>query len=441
MRDEIEFFEADTEERERFSDFERILEACDSEPVLPANRLRSVHRVTDSGRTWFVKRFRATQRKNQWRNLTTEPRARFDGTREARVSEALRAQGTNAPRPVVVARRRGETLYVCAELGGRSLRELCVDGVPDRALADRAARASGSMFRSGFALPDLSADHLFVDLADGEPRFAVLDLHNATIGKPGSVSERTLRRSLRRFRRSVRDLDLPVAIQLRFAMRLLLESGVDAEARRRLLAHFPPLDTRAKYSAGRPERYATRNPKRHGREIELLNAVWPGQPGEFVLDLPCGAGRLGEFLTEKGHRFVGADGAFPMLVTAADRTGQQGFAADATEIPLADRAVDGAVCFRFLHHCGDEVRRSVLHELTRVARRFVVLSTFHPISTHNLQREVRRRLRNEAPRRFAVSNSRLDQEMRQRGFRLVARRAQSPMLRDLWVSAFERTGD
>ena len=49
-------------------------------------------------------------------------------------------------RPVILEIQVGMeiNLYVCAELDGRSLRELCLDAIPDRALADQAARAAGS---------------------------------------------------------------------------------------------------------------------------------------------------------------------------------------------------------------------------------------------------------------------------------------------------------
>ena len=51
----------------------------------------------------------------------------------------------------------------------------------------------------------------------------------------------------------------------------------------------------------------------------MLAAVWPGRTGDRVLDVPCGAGRVADYLErELGARAVGADRSRAMLGEARD---------------------------------------------------------------------------------------------------------------------------
>ncbi|MCA8948202.1 MAG: hypothetical protein KDE27_01790, partial [Planctomycetes bacterium] len=164
---------ADERERALFADLDAVL-ALPFEPAGPPNRLRSVRRIAIAGRIWFLKVFTATQPKNRLRFALTRPRARNDAGRELRVTQALRAAGFAAPRPVAFGCRGATSFYLCAELAGRPLADWLATPDAGQGLADRAARFCGGLLAAGFRLPDLSPDHVFVD---GE-RFAVLDLHN-----------------------------------------------------------------------------------------------------------------------------------------------------------------------------------------------------------------------------------------------------------------------
>lgn len=404
--------------------------------MLPPNRLREVRRLQTGQGTWFVKRFRGIQTKNRVRNAWTRPRCQDDATREAEMSRALRAAGIDAPRPVFLGSDGESRLYVCAELPGRPIVDLLSEGSVAQPLADAAADFAGSVFARGFSLPDLSADHLFVRTEGGETIFGVLDLHNGTLRR--RVSAKDVRRSLRRFRRSVKELELAPRPVLRFALRFLRATGLPLATRRRILKRFPPLDTAARYASDRADRYAARNPTRAKAEAALLDRVWPDLRDHTVLDAPCGAGRLHAFVAERGGHWHGADRSIGMLGHAHDNSGSAVTRADATELPFSDRAFDSTVCFRFLHHVDGDIRRKVLTELCRVAESEVVVSFFHPVSTHHLRRVIRQRLSGQAATRHAVRLSKLEREMAAHGFTLEKSVAQTRFLRDLWIARFVR---
>jgi SAM-dependent methyltransferase len=428
----------DPDERTRFCDLDATL----AQPWVaagPANTRRHARRVDAAGRTWFVKVFARTQWKHRLRGRTTRPFAGCDAEREHRVTAALRAAGHGAPVPVAWGRSGALSVYVCRALPGRAFADLLAAGAVDGRLAGTVARHCGRLLAAGFCLPDLSADHVFV--ADDAAPLAVLDLHNGTVtaGRPGLG---LLRIVLRRWQRSVRLLPVPTRAALRFAARLVHAAGRPGWTRT-VLRTLPPFDTAARYDAtGKSAAYAQRNRRRDARELDLLAAVWPGQRGETVLDLPCGAGRLLPLLRERfGHRVLQADGSLAMLhearAAAAAGARAPAAAADALAMPFADRAVDGVVMFRFLHHLPPELRQRALAEAARVARRFVVVSFFHPCSVHHLRRRVRQWF-GAPPTRFAVALGGVVRPMAAAGFELQATAADQPYARDLWLAAFAR---
>jgi SAM-dependent methyltransferase len=429
---------SDARERDLFASLDATL-ALPASPAGPPNRLRRVVRIADGDRVYYLKTFARTQAKNRVRFLWTRPRARDDAHRELRVTEALRAAGAGAPRPVAYGRRGAVSFYLCAALPGHAFASLLAAWRTDAAMARAVASFCGGLLRGGFHLPDLGPDHVFVEATAAGARCAVLDLHNGRVAAPGAAPPRVCVRVLRRFAKAARACAVPWTPALRFGARLLRCAGRGADLRS-ILRRLPPYETAARYAMpGKSAAYAERNPARAARELDLLSRVWPGRAGEVVLDLPCGAGRLLPFLRERGHAVVQADGAIAMLrqARAAGAGTAAAVVADAVATPFAAHSVDGIVLFRFLHHLPPDLAARAIAEACRVARRFVVVSFFHPCSVHELRRRLRA-WRGGGRTRFARSLARLRGDFAAAGFDLHARAAELPFARDLWLASFVR---
>ncbi|MFO1052825.1 MAG: methyltransferase domain-containing protein [Planctomycetota bacterium] len=430
--------DADQAEAAAFSDLPAVLSRREDEPCAPPNRHRVVHRVHgDDGRTYYLKCFARTPLKNRITNAWSSPRCRLDAQREALVAGALRSAGFAAPRVVAVGTSGPRSFCMLAQVRGEELRTRIATGRCPRALAERVARHCGAIGRAGITLPDLSALHVFVDGEDpGTAGLTVIDLHRGACRRP---RRRDLVRMLRSFARSVAGLAVTRAAALRFAVRLLraADTGVPPRA---IVSRLPPFDTHGRYDAAdRARRYGERDAKRAGREVVLLDRVWPGRVGDVVLDVPCGRGRFAEFARARGAAWIGADRSRAMLAAARDAEPAAGFASvDATALPFADRAVDGVVTFRFLHHVDDEAARRVCQEAARVSARFVVVTFFHPVSAHALQRYLLGVLHRRPRTRFARTLSTVDRWFEEAGFARTTAAAEARYLRDLWIASYVR---
>lgn len=435
----FEFLDADAGERAHFCDLAAVRSLPHS-IAAPPNRNRRVLRIEHGGRSYFAKEFGPSSWNNRIRFATSRPLARNDAEREAMMTLALRANGIAAPRPVLRATSARGSFYLCAQLGGAPLALLIMHGKTNRSLQNATAEFCGKLLAAGFWLPDLCADHVFVSTTEKNVSFGVLDLHNGTLASPGSPPRWLLRRVLRHFARSVEQLPITGYAALRFAARLLRAAGYKKH-RRALLASLPLFDTAARYEIPlRSQRYAKRNPARTARELSLLKKVWPGKPGERVLDVPCGAGRLQAFLLALGHQIVWADGALSMVRQAcADTTAAPpSVQTSALQLGFADRSFDGVLQFRFLHHLPRHKAKTAVAEACRVAQRFVVVSVFHPCSLHHLQRRLRELLLGRAATRHATTLRQLQRWFSEHGFELHTHRADLPFLKDLWVASFVR---
>ena len=98
---------------------------------------------------------------------------------------------------------------------------------------------------------------------------------------------------------------------------------------------------------------------------------------EVALDLPCGTGRFSAMLAEHADRMILADASQAMLDLAREDLDQPSFEyklIDAEHIDLPDKSVDLIFCHRFLHHIRNTTARAtILSELVRVSRRYVIL--------------------------------------------------------------------
>ncbi len=154
------------------------------------------------------------------------------------------------------------------------------------------------------------------------------------------------------------------------------------------------------------------------RERALLTQIFReiGQV-QSILDLPCGHGRLSDFLRSHCQHLISGDWSSTMVgLNQRDHEGMAGRSyvrASALEIPLPDQSVDVVVSFRLSHHLEtQELRERHLAELFRVARKHVVVTWFSATSLKNMLRQVRVKLvgkkpknvlRNEVVRRVATA--------------------------------------
>ena len=129
------------------------------------------------------------------------------------------------------------------------------------------------------------------------------------------------------------------------------------------------------------------------REQRIVRELLTGcrVAGGSVLDVPCGYGRFASLFAPLGVRAIGVD-VDPGLVHLAlesqipDRM-EGGVCGSIFELPFADNSFDGVQCVRFLHlQYSDQERLRILRELSRVSRRFVLISVYRFTPLHGLAR-------------------------------------------------------
>lgn len=123
-----------------------------------------------------------------------------------------------------------------------------------------------------------------------------------------------------------------------------------------------------------------------GRCLARLGAL------EWLVDVPCGTGRMLPVWSMAGARCVAVDISRAMIGKAQCRVRGEGVlftCADAKSLPIADNGVDGVVSVRFLMHLSAEQRVAVLREFGRVASRWVVVEYGLESPWHKVRRTLR----------------------------------------------------
>jgi len=88
-----------------------------------------------------------------------------------------------------------------------------------------------------------------------------------------------------------------------------------------------------------------------------------------VLDLGCGPGQVGKYLTERGLRVVGLDLALQMLFVARRRTGNYSLACgDMRSAPFGSESFSGVVAFYSIHHLPRSALGATLTEIRRILK-------------------------------------------------------------------------
>ncbi len=154
----------------------------------------------------------------------------------------------------------------------------------------------------------------------------------------------------------------------------------------------------------------------------------------LVLDVPCGTGIIGDSLTARGFRIVGADISPAMLAVARERAHAVGLLrADLETPPWRPGSFDAVVCARFLMHLPAESRPRVLGTLAGLTHGPLVATVCHPYTVKSFGRWLRRLLGRPAKRSPRLTRRALAAEVEAAGLRLERVIPVLPLLSEVWV--------
>ena len=109
-------------------------------------------------------------------------------------------------------------------------------------------------------------------------------------------------------------------------------------------------------------------------ELSAVDAALPDQPGQTVVEVGCGTGRLVEFLAGRGATVLGVDLSAGMLAVAHTRVPGRLVRADARRLPLPDAVADATVTVATLEFTDAAAVLAELARITRPGGRIVALA-------------------------------------------------------------------
>jgi ubiquinone/menaquinone biosynthesis C-methylase UbiE len=184
-------------------------------------------------------------------------------------------------------------------------------------------------------------------------------------------------------------------------------------------------ETRAELYAKRFESGSRRRIDK--REQHAVRKIFAGLKScHSVLDVPSGAGRFINTLSQGGRRVIEADVAFEILEYAQSKAVKlkidaQALQGDAARLPLTSGAVDCVFSNRLLHHIhASSERKALLKEFHRVSRRYAVVSFFNYKGLAQIRSFLKRLKGRVPPYANQPTQDEFREEVRQCGFNVQA---------------------
>ena len=164
--------------------------------------------------------------------------------------------------------------------------------------------------------------------------------------------------------------------------------------------------------------------------------------GARVLDLPCGTGRITEFLLDMGYKVVGADISEPMMAHAREKlAGRSNLEsldrADAESLPYQDGEFDAVTSLRFSNHVPPDVRLRVLKEMRRVSKGPIIISYCNPNTISALKRRIKALIRKPRAPWNPATPRQVAAEAAQAGLKITRASAIVPLISETVVYALE----
>ncbi|MCS7254231.1 MAG: methyltransferase domain-containing protein [Armatimonadota bacterium] len=181
------------------------------------------------------------------------------------------------------------------------------------------------------------------------------------------------------------------------------------------------------------------------RAIRFANSL--GTQISFVLDVPCGTGRIFQLLSQKGIKFIGADISHAMLLEAMGKPkshleGLVGLVvSDAEWLPFKDGTFDAVMCIRFMFHVPREIQLRILKEMRRVTNRWGIVEFRHRYTLRYLSNWIRYKLGLLGELKYRFSKHDLEELVSEAGFKVRAifpTRPYAPFLSDKWIVLLEK---
>ncbi|HWP59906.1 MAG TPA: class I SAM-dependent methyltransferase [Candidatus Acidoferrales bacterium] len=163
----------------------------------------------------------------------------------------------------------------------------------------------------------------------------------------------------------------------------------------------------------------------------------------LVLDIPCGTGRITDWILARGHRVVGADISGSMIAVARRRLqrydGNVAYQlADGQGLPFKDATFDCVTSIRFLSHFDGASRGKFLREFARVSARFVIVSYAYSSAWLRLRRRIKYTFHRGTPVRFVVTGQELADEIEGAGLCEARRFWTAPFLSEEVILLLEK---
>ena len=141
----------------------------------------------------------------------------------------------------------------------------------------------------------------------------------------------------------------------------------------------------------------------------------------FILDVPCGSGKLGKMLSAFPVWITGGDISRQMMALAAGEYEPAKFMGllefDAQRMPLASGCMDMVVCLRLFQRLPRSHRINILKEIKRVAGKGVIISYSYDSWYQRLRGRLRNLYDSEKPTLSHATLDAIKQELKEAGFR------------------------
>lgn len=192
-------------------------------------------------------------------------------------------------------------------------------------------------------------------------------------------------------------------------------------------------------------KYMNRNPRKHNREMALVGKAISGiSDFNSVLDIPCGTGRMSALLAQKGYQCTGAEISNAMVEIADKEIARLNLSCniekmDIEEMEYSDKSFDAVLCFRLFHHYpNSNIRKQVVDELCRVAKKYVLLSYLSPLSLTSIKRRARLIFRGKKSHQHATSLAEVRRYFKRNHFVLYEDYAALRFVHTLHLAVFKR---